>query len=326
MQNQVTEIQADLATITDLKRSLEFTQEEVTDLKTKVTTTENKVLKQDDRIDMLVHRLDMQERDGALQKEKQLQLEAYNRRENLNFTGICEDNNETHSKTRNKIYDFFLNTLKITDAKEIKFQRCHRLGITSDHVKKPRDIIVRFVYFPEREMIWSKRFMLEGTNMIMKEDFPYEIEARRTKLYPIYKAAKGNKCKAKLVVDKLYIEGEKYTIENLEDLPGKLQPKSLAVRETEKVVMFYGGNSCLGNFYKADLKVDGKLFNCVEQFVQYQKAVSVGNNEIATKIMSSSDPKKQHQLAKQLKPTSHDQWNNEKAKRVMETGIRAKFV
>jgi len=65
--------------------------------------------------------------------QKILYLEAYSRRENLKFEGITEasQNNATLTRsedTEDVLVDFLENVLGIEDAKNIEFQRIHRLG------------------------------------------------------------------------------------------------------------------------------------------------------------------------------------------------------
>jgi hypothetical protein len=49
---------------------------------------------------------------------------------------------------------------------------------------------------------------LKGSNIWVNEQFPPEIEEKRRKLYPALRKARKNKKRVKLVVDRLYIEGE----------------------------------------------------------------------------------------------------------------------
>ena len=51
--------------------------------------------------------------------------------------------------TINKIRELWKNKLEITDAETIQVQRCHRFG--PQIANRPRDIIVRFALFPDRD-------------------------------------------------------------------------------------------------------------------------------------------------------------------------------
>ena len=84
----------------------------------------------------------------------------------------------------------------------------------------------------------------------MSEDFPAEIESRRVQLYPLLKAAREKNHKCKLLVDKLIIDGRKYTLQTLDSLPDGIHPKTLHGKQTEKALLFYGGYSIFSNFYK----------------------------------------------------------------------------
>ena len=59
----------------------------------------------------------------------------------------------------------------------------------------------------------------------MNEEFPIEVKKARDKLQPVYRMAKSNpkyKEKCRLQGDKLVIDGIKYTVDNLADLPEEL--------------------------------------------------------------------------------------------------------
>ena len=136
----------------------------------------------------------------------------------------------------------------------------------------------------------------------MKELPLPEIDQRRSKLYPAFKAAKDKNLKAKLVIDKLIIEGQKYTVNSMDKLPKHLQTSKISIRRTDKAALFYGENACFSNFYRANLMVNEKHYTSVEQYFQYQRAHMAGKEDIASKILKTQDPKEQHQLGKTIKP------------------------
>ena len=230
--------------------------------------------------------------------------------------------NESWLVTRGKVYKFFTDSLKITDSGKIAFQRCHRMGPKMD--SKGRDIIVRFQSFGDREMVWGKRKSLKGTSFILKEDFPREIEAWRSRLYPILKAAWNDHQKATLIVDKLIIEGRRYDINSLQNLPENLQPVNLSTKITDSMILFHGKDSFLSNFYDAPFELDGIKYTGSEQYYQYSKAKHSGNDMIAAEILATPNPVEQMKLGRSLKPET-DQWNNTLSESIMEAGIKAKF-
>ena len=69
-------------------------------------------------------------------RKQVLYLEVYSRRENLKFEGIPElvevtvqQNVTSHEDTKNVLANFMENVLGIEDAKDIEFQRVHRMGM-----------------------------------------------------------------------------------------------------------------------------------------------------------------------------------------------------
>ena len=173
-------------------------------------------------------------------------------------------------------------------------------------------------------MVWERRTKLKDTEYVMSEDFPPEVEKRHSKLYPIFKLAKNKHHKAKLVADKLMIDGTRYTVDTLHKLPRELHPKQLAERYTDKSVLFHGGDSTFSSFYKVQFSLDGQQFNSTEQYFQYQKALYTENIEIATKILKTKEPIDQYLLGKKI-INNEAKWTTEKAKEVMEIANKAKF-
>jgi ribA/ribD-fused uncharacterized protein len=324
LHEEVRDIRIELATLRDIKQSLEYTQNDLIDVKTNVTSLETQVKQQATQISVIHRSCGVNQSENSQVKEQMLKVDSYTRRENLKFAGVREEDNERPNRTKQIILDLFESKLGLTDATEMRFQRCHRLGVTSDHKKTPREIIVRFAYFPDREKVWAERIKLKGSEIYIKEDFCQEIDQRRAKLYPVFKAAKSNNMKAKLVVDTLIVEGQRYTIQTLDKLPPSIQPKVIAEHRTDSTVMFFGENSCFSNFYKSDLMINGQYFKSVEQYFQYQKAKCTEDDDVARKILLTEEPREQHRLGKSLK-VQGSKWDTKLAKQIMETAVLAKF-
>ena len=140
--------------------------------------------------------------------------------------------------------------------------------------------------------------MGKQNHVIVKEDLPPEIESRKARLFPIYKAAVSQKKKALLIADKLYIDGIKYTVDSLHLLPECLQPKNLCVRRLSNSILFHGCDAVFSSFYPSDFMVNGKKYNSVEQYFQYHRALFVGKDELAEKIMMTESPFEQHRIGR----------------------------
>ena len=92
--------------------------------------------------------------------QKLLYLDAYSRRENLNFMYIPEvapediEEGEGIGDTREILWKFLEEKLHFEDLKSIEFQRVHRSGNKVSN--KPRPILARFLRFTDREKVFRK--------------------------------------------------------------------------------------------------------------------------------------------------------------------------
>lgn len=89
---------------------------------------------------------------------------------------------------------------------DISIERAHRVGKPRSD-GKPQPIIAKFSFFRDKSYVLSKAPNLAGTNFGVSSDFPKEIVDIRKSLLPHLKAARKRGCTAKLVYDKLYIDG-----------------------------------------------------------------------------------------------------------------------
>ena len=134
---------------------------------------------------------------------------SYQRRENLRFYGIEEDP-EGAEDTQHVLVKFMQSELGIDDASDIEFQRVHRIGTFNPEATKPRQIIARFLRYPDRERVLSNARKLKGKNFGIAADFPKEIVDRRKVLLPKFFAAKKAGKSAyfsRAEPDKLFIDG-----------------------------------------------------------------------------------------------------------------------
>ncbi|XP_062568377.1 uncharacterized protein LOC134230565 [Saccostrea cucullata] len=128
-------------------------------------------------------------------------------RDNLIFYGIPETDEEN---CEDKVKIFVQEKLEI--HQNVEFHRVHRMGRKVPN--KVRPIVAKFVLFKEKEMVRKAAYKLAGDEnkqFGISEQFPREINEKRKKLYPYYKAAKQQERKAQLIFDKLIIDGELFT-------------------------------------------------------------------------------------------------------------------
>ncbi len=185
----------------EIKASLEYAQAEIVDLK-----QENEVMKRDHGTSM--KKVDKLERDNEMLRNKIVDLQARSMRDNLLFFNMPENDKEN---TTEMIHDLLENKLEIEDARnKIKIDRSHRIGRIRVGNNKPRPIVVKFNFHQDCEYVRMNAKKLKGTKIGISERFPEEIESIRKTLYPELKKAKREGKRAKIVKDKLIIEGQVY--------------------------------------------------------------------------------------------------------------------
>ncbi|CAB4024104.1 Hypothetical predicted protein, partial [Paramuricea clavata] len=112
-------------------------------------------------------------------------------RDNLLFHNIEESDEENCAEV---IYSLLEEKLDMPDARQnIKIDRAHRVGRKRDSRRKPRAIVAKFYFSPDREKIRRNARKLKGTRIGIFEQFPEEIEKVRQKLYPEMRRVKAEK-------------------------------------------------------------------------------------------------------------------------------------
>ncbi|KAK3097334.1 hypothetical protein FSP39_008769 [Pinctada imbricata] len=146
-------------------------------------------------------------------KEKQVDLQARSMRDKLIFYGIEETVGEDQQSCEDKLRTFIAEKLQIT--KLIDFHRVHRLGEKTPG--KSRSIVAKFVNYKDRELVRHSAFLAlkgpENRGIGINEHFPREINERRKSLWPHYKEAKRLGKRAFMAYDKLYVDGELFTLD-----------------------------------------------------------------------------------------------------------------
>ena len=83
----------------------------------------------------------------------------------------------------------------------------------------------------------------------MVEDIPPEVLSKRRIFNPILQAAfnSNGKYKARLVVDKLIVNGQQYAVSDIDKLPVDLNPTHLATVNKENITAFFTEHSLCQN-------------------------------------------------------------------------------
>ena len=173
-----------MANVAGLEKTMSNIQSEVSSLKVRADLAESKLREMDTGLQFAnaeVEDLKSQSRNSQQSivslKERILYQEVYNRRENLQFFGLSESTESTSEDSSEVLYHFFERDLDIEGARNIEFQRVHRLGRKKAGVSRP--IIVRFLRYPDRERVFKAA--LEAQDEI---DLAKEIQENRKKQWP----------------------------------------------------------------------------------------------------------------------------------------------
>ncbi len=219
-------------------------------------------------------------------QDKVIYMESQSRQDNLLIDGIPESENESWIDCEKKVRDLLDHTMGITNVKNIKFVRCHRLGPKRTN-SKPCAVIFKLHWFKDREAIWSKKTHLKNINYWIKEGFPAEINRRWSILLPIFQEARTQNKNVSLKVDNLVLEGKTYRVDTLSKLPEYFQPAKLATRTANRVTAFFQSTSPLSMFHPVEIKdpETGTIYHCGEQWLDNEKAILFKDTSTSSEIM-----------------------------------------
>ena len=301
---------------------------EIRGLKSLIDSLSEKLKERDedtDRIKRLEHDVEiLKSQNSKLQKqnnelfEKTIALDSYGRKDNLIFEGVnVNGGNDCWSKVK----EVMTTNLKLPAdyVNSIKIQRCHKLPSS----QKTR-IIVRFLWFHDREKVWNARRNLAGSNIFLNEDFAMEIAKRRKSLFPIMKKARSSNKKAFLKADKLIIDGTSYSVNTLKDLPPDLDPAEAATKRFPEITAFFSSATPLSNFYQTNIMIDNHSYHSVEQYFQLEKAKFAEDLSAVSQIRKATHPAECKKIGDKVK-LNFQNWLP-KAKTVLMKGCRAKFT
>ncbi len=88
---------------------------------------------------------------------------------------------------------------------------------------------------------------------------------------------------------------------------------------------FFTESSPFSQWYRCSFEVDGRRFNCAEQFMMHGKALLFDDAETAAKILTADHPRDHKALGRKVKGFDDTAWKRERETIVM-TGNRAKFT
>ena len=227
------------------------------------------ILQQESRIKQLTV-----ENEQLLSEVKQVRCELKEFKErlslecNLIFRGVEEPLNETSESLKERLYWILADTIdnpnpaeRLSAAKGYSIRYCCRLG--KPNPTRPRPISVEFNRRVDVDIVYNSRFYLTKGVFIDRE-FNLETEKCRRTLHPILRAAKQKseyRYKSRLEGAKLVIDGKRYGVSDLDQLPDSLQPFEVSTKANEEMLGFFGELCPFSNFYPINFTFNGATYH-----------------------------------------------------------------
>lgn len=181
--------------IAGIRKTVDFACEEIKDVKGRVGTLEQKVSKEEERMDTNLQRI--------------TDLERYSRRWNLRLFGVKEAVNEDVRKITVEICQAVLPEYK--NRLRDTIDTVHRVGPKRPNSTRPRAIIIQFISRVTRDTLWkaakASPYLKENRDLKFAEDLSKEDRERRSKLWPIIEKARNENKKAYYVGCRGFVDG-----------------------------------------------------------------------------------------------------------------------
>ena len=264
-------------------------------------------------------------------KTKLDHIETKNLKCSVIIRGITEMAYEDTSTLMEQVYAELSNTIdartnhaKLKLAKEINLVRCKRIGRPISGRTRP--VSVEFQYQQDMDYILgNKKYLRKG--IYLDKEYTPEVERRRRLLRPILKAARNlaeYEGSCRMEDDRLVINGKHHTIENLDQLPEKLNVFNITSCSNETTIGFFGELNPLSNFHKANFVCDNIQYHCSEQYIQHRKADYFGDRISSNKILNSTTALECKQISAGIRNYDKRQWEKI-AKNICKPGLKSKF-
>ena len=166
--------------IQDLKRSLEFTQSEIDELKNNYGRLEGdgKIMKET-----------IQEQKAMIKglQDKLDAQEDYSRKRNIRVDGVTDNSTENSEQTQSKVDKIIKEKLGLSN---VKIDIAHRIPNKNSNSISPRTIIAKLNNELDREAVMKTTRKLKQTGIFINEDYCENTLNIRRELYPQLKAAR----------------------------------------------------------------------------------------------------------------------------------------
>ena len=129
----------------------------------------------------------------------------------------------------------------------------------------------------------------------------------------------------KLNYGNLVINGKRFGVQDLGNLPADLNLRSLCENADSDVITFFGQCSPFSNFFPSMMKINGTSYSCSEQYIQAKKAEIFNDDKTKMKILQSKIPKDMKFLGSKVAGFIQQFWERDYAKEICATALLEKF-
>lgn len=173
-----------------------------------VTRKEHQELKKQNKI--LEARIKMQEKHME-------EMEREIRKRKIVIQGINEEEDESNLILYEKVR-LLMREMGITINMEQEIEEMRRLGKKDTNKKGTRPILVEFGSLRKKKEVMSKKRNLKNTKVWITDDYPKTILEERKELLKYMIKAREEGCRANITYNKVIINGESYTVEQITQL------------------------------------------------------------------------------------------------------------
>ena len=300
--------------VAQLKASLEFPQQEIDTLKEENKDLRQKVQDLETEDKRNIHQMNRME-------EKLDRVDTYSKKKNLIFEGVPEldGGREDVGKTIWGLFD------QLNIDKGMDLDACYRQG--NFNKNRTRPIVISFQKQTDRDLVYAKRTNLRKTQdyrqVWVNEDLGQASKKTRNLIRMIEKQAHAEGIDCKTGKYMVLINREKFTGNNLNELPSPLHPSGLKQIELDKDTIAYQSQYApFSNMYPTTIVIGQYKFISLEQAFQFLKAKLLNKLLAAMRIYHSRDQVEIKQIGDEL--GTSDQWETKKFD-IMYVCLRKKF-
>ena len=180
-------------TVTEIRVSLEYSQQEIANMKDTLQIQGKDHQTSDVKIDKVQQNLT--ELENCVDY-----LENQSRRNNVIFEGIEESDKESWHDSERKVMDVIKETMELED---LTIERAHRVGRARS---RARPVVVKFLSYKDRELVMRNGRKLKGTSITVRDDVSNKVLSKRKELMPRLREARENGKVAFFSYDKLIVK------------------------------------------------------------------------------------------------------------------------